>query len=69
VQQFGQRDRVAGCRHRQAQSIPRAAIQLLGSNGHVNDYPTNRRLRDAKLHEINEIRRMLIDRKLFEKTA
>ncbi len=49
------------------------AIQLLGGNGYVNDYPTGRLLRDAKLYEIgagtSEIRRMLIGRELFEKTA
>ncbi len=48
------------------------AIQLLGGNGYVNDYPTGRLLRDAKLYEIgagtSEIRRMLIGRELFEKT-
>jgi isovaleryl-CoA dehydrogenase len=49
------------------------AIQLLGGNGYVNDYPTGRLLRDAKLYEIgagtSEIRRMLIGRELFEATA
>jgi isovaleryl-CoA dehydrogenase len=49
------------------------AIQCLGGNGYVNDYPTGRLLRDAKLYEIgagtSEIRRMLIGRELFEKTA
>ena len=49
------------------------AIQLLGGNGYTNDYPTGRLLRDAKLYEIgagtSEIRRMLIGRELFEKTA
>jgi isovaleryl-CoA dehydrogenase len=49
------------------------AIQLLGGNGYINDYPTGRLLRDAKLYEIgagtSEIRRMLIGRELFEKTA
>jgi isovaleryl-CoA dehydrogenase len=48
------------------------AVQLLGGNGYVNDYPTGRLLRDAKLYEIgagtSEIRRMLIGRELFEKT-
>jgi isovaleryl-CoA dehydrogenase len=48
------------------------AIQLLGGNGYVNDYPTGRLLRDAKLYEIgagtSEIRRMLIGRELFEAT-
>ncbi|MCY3815774.1 MAG: isovaleryl-CoA dehydrogenase [Gammaproteobacteria bacterium] len=46
------------------------AIQLLGGNGYVNEYPTGRLLRDAKLYEIgagtSEIRRMLIGRELFE---
>ncbi len=49
------------------------AIQLLGGNGYINDYATGRLLRDAKLYEIgagtSEIRRMLIGRELFEKTA
>jgi isovaleryl-CoA dehydrogenase len=49
------------------------AIQLLGGNGYINDYPTGRLLRDAKLYEIgagtSEIRRMLIGREIFEKTA
>ena len=48
------------------------AIQLLGGNGYINDYPTGRLLRDAKLYEIgagtSEIRRMLIGREIFEKT-
>ena len=48
------------------------AIQLLGGNGYINDYPTGRLLRDAKLYEIgagtSEIRRMLIGRELFSKT-
>ena len=45
------------------------AIQALGGNGYINDYPAGRLLRDAKLYEIgagtNEIRRMLIGRELF----
>ncbi|MER2197211.1 isovaleryl-CoA dehydrogenase [Methylobacterium brachiatum] len=49
------------------------AIQALGGNGYINDYPTGRLLRDAKLYEIgagtSEIRRMLIGRELFNKTA
>jgi isovaleryl-CoA dehydrogenase len=49
------------------------AIQLLGGNGYINDYPTGRLLRDAKLYEIgagtSEIRRMLIGRELFARTA
>jgi isovaleryl-CoA dehydrogenase len=46
------------------------AIQALGGNGYINDFPTGRLLRDAKLYDIgagtNEIRRMLIGRELFE---
>jgi isovaleryl-CoA dehydrogenase len=49
------------------------AIQCLGGNGYINEYPTGRFLRDAKLYEIgagtSEIRRMLIGREIFEKTA
>ena len=49
------------------------AIQLLGGNGYINDYPAGRLLRDAKLYEIgagtSEIRRMLIGRELFAETA
>jgi len=49
------------------------AIQLLGGNGYINDYPTGRLLRDAKIYEIgagtSEIRRMLIGREIFEETA
>ena len=49
------------------------AIQCLGGNGYVNDYPTGRLLRDAKLYDIgagtNEIRRMLIGRELFDETT
>ncbi len=45
------------------------AIQILGGNGYINEYPTGRLLRDAKLYEIgagtSEIRRMLIGRELF----
>ncbi len=48
------------------------AIQLLGGNGYINEYPTGRLLRDAKLYEIgagtSEIRRMLIGRELFNVT-
>jgi len=48
------------------------AIQILGGNGYINEYPTGRLWRDAKLYEIgagtSEIRRMLIGRELFEKT-
>ncbi|SDE57865.1 isovaleryl-CoA dehydrogenase [Rhodospira trueperi] len=49
------------------------AIQCLGGNGYINEYPTGRLLRDAKLYEIgagtSEIRRMLIGRELFAETA
>ena len=49
------------------------AIQALGGNGYINDYPAGRLLRDAKLYEIGagtqEIRRMLIGRELFEAAA
>jgi isovaleryl-CoA dehydrogenase len=49
------------------------AVQALGGNGYINDYPTGRLLRDAKLYEIgagtSEIRRMLIGRELFDATA
>jgi isovaleryl-CoA dehydrogenase len=48
------------------------AIQALGGNGYINDYPTGRLLRDAKLYEIgagtSEIRRYLIGRELFDET-
>ena len=49
------------------------AIQALGGNGYINEFPTGRLLRDAKLYEIgagtSEIRRMLIGRELFEESA
>jgi isovaleryl-CoA dehydrogenase len=49
------------------------AIQALGGNGYINEFPTGRLLRDAKLYEIgagtSEIRRMLIGRELFAETA
>jgi isovaleryl-CoA dehydrogenase len=55
-----------------ATAIALEAIQTLGGNGYINDYPTGRLLRDAKLYEIgagtSEIRRMLIGRELFEAT-
>lgn len=48
------------------------AIQSLGGNGYINEFPTGRLLRDAKLYEIgagtSEIRRMLIGRELFKET-
>jgi isovaleryl-CoA dehydrogenase len=56
-----------------ATQIALDAIQILGGNGYTNDYPLGRLLRDAKLYEIgagtSEIRRMLIGRELFAKTA
>jgi len=55
-----------------ATAVALDAIQCLGGNGYINDYPTGRLLRDAKLYEIgagtSEIRRMLIGRELFEET-
>lgn len=56
-----------------ATAVALDAIQALGGNGYINDYPTGRLLRDAKLYEIgagtSEIRRMLIGRELFAETA
>ncbi len=56
-----------------ATQIALDAIQLLGGNGYINDYPTGRLLRDAKLYEIgagtSEIRRWLIGRELFAETT
>jgi isovaleryl-CoA dehydrogenase len=53
-----------------AVSVALESIQCLGGNGYINEYPTGRLLRDAKLYEIgagtNEIRRMLIGRELYE---
>ena len=55
---------------REATQCALEAIQALGGNGYINDYPTGRLLRDAKLYEIGagtqEIRKMLIGRELFE---
>src|SRR6267154_3889631 len=49
------------------------AVQILGGNGYINEYPTGRLLRDAKLYEIgagtSEIRRMLIGREIFEEST
>jgi isovaleryl-CoA dehydrogenase len=49
------------------------AIQILGGNGYINEYPTGRLLRDAKLYEIgagtSEIRRWLIGREIFGESA
>jgi isovaleryl-CoA dehydrogenase len=54
---------------RNAVKVALEAIQSLGGNGYINEFPTGRILRDAKLYEIgagtNEIRRMLIGRELF----
>ena len=70
------RQDAAGCllyASTQATQVALEAIQALGGNGYVNDYPTGRLLRDAKLYEIGagtqEIRRMLIGRELFKATA
>ena len=56
----------------QATQMALQAIQTLGGNGYINEYPTGRLLRDAKLYEIgagtSEIRRMLIGRELFNET-
>jgi isovaleryl-CoA dehydrogenase len=56
-----------------ATAVALDAIQCLGGNGYINEFPTGRLLRDAKLYEIgagtSEIRRMLIGRELFEETA
>lgn len=56
----------------QATQMALQSIQALGGNGYINEYPTGRLLRDAKLYEIgagtSEIRRMLIGRELFKET-
>jgi isovaleryl-CoA dehydrogenase len=66
----------AGCillASREATRLALEAIQALGGNGYINDYPAGRILRDAKLYEIgagtNEIRLMLIGRELYAATA
>jgi isovaleryl-CoA dehydrogenase len=66
------RQDAAGCllfASERATQVALEAIQALGGNGYINDYPTGRLLRDAKLYEIGagtqEIRRMLIGRELF----
>ena len=57
----------------QATQLSLEAIQALGGNGYINEFPTGRLLRDAKLYEIgagtSEVRRMLIGRELFKETA
>ncbi len=70
------RQDAAGCilyAAEKATQVALDAIQLLGGNGYINEYPTGRFLRDAKLYEIgagtSEIRRMLIGREIFEKSA
>ena len=70
------RQDAAGCilfAAEKATQVALDAIQLLGGNGYINEYPTGRLLRDAKLYEIgagtSEVRRMLIGRELFERTA
>jgi isovaleryl-CoA dehydrogenase len=70
------RQDAAGCilfAAEKATALALDAIQLLGGNGYINDYPTARLLRDAKLYEIgagtSEIRRMLIGREIFEMSA
>ncbi|MGF1503210.1 MAG: isovaleryl-CoA dehydrogenase [Paracoccaceae bacterium] len=70
------RQDAAGCllfSSERATQVALEAIQALGGNGYINDYPTGRLLRDAKLYEIGagtqEIRRMLIGRELFKETA
>ncbi len=68
-------DAAACCLYASEQATQQAlqAIQALGGNGYINDYPTGRLLRDAKLMEIgagtSEIRRMLIGRELMKETA
>jgi isovaleryl-CoA dehydrogenase len=56
----------------QATQVALQAVQTLGGNGYINDFPTGRLLRDAKLYEIgagtSEIRRMLIGRELFSES-
>lgn len=70
------REDAAGCilfASERATQMALDAIQLLGGNGYINDYPAARYLRDAKLYEIgagtSEIRRMLIGREIFEKSV
>ena len=69
----GRRRRDPLRRRERATEVALDAIQCLGGNGYINDYPTGRLLRDAKLYEIgagtSEIRRMLIGREIFEKTS
>jgi isovaleryl-CoA dehydrogenase len=69
----GSRAAAAGCLLHASEAAVQAtleAIQSLGGNGYINEYPAGRLLRDAKLYAIgagtNEIRRMLIGRELFD---
>ena len=69
----GSRAAAAGCllhASEAAVQVTLEAIQSLGGNGYINEYPAGRLLRDAKLYAIgagtNEIRRMLIGRELFD---
>ncbi|MFO1257650.1 MAG: isovaleryl-CoA dehydrogenase [Gammaproteobacteria bacterium] len=56
-----------------ATQVALQAIQCLGGNGYINEFPTGRLLRDAKLYEIgagtSEIRRLIIGRELFKETT
>lgn len=56
-----------------ATQVALQAIQCLGGNGYINEFPTGRLLRDAKLYEIgagtSEIRRLIIGRALYQQTA
>ncbi|MEL6766595.1 MAG: acyl-CoA dehydrogenase family protein, partial [Pseudomonadota bacterium] len=70
------RQDAAGCllySSERAVTVALEAIQALGGNGYINDYPTGRLLRDAKLYEIGagtqEVRRMLIGRELYKETG
>ena len=70
------RQDAAGCllyASERAVAVSLEAIQALGGNGYINDYPTGRLLRDAKLYEIGagtqEVRRMLVGRELFKETG
>ena len=70
------REDAAGCilyASERATAMALDAIQLLGGNGYIEEFPAARLLRDAKLYEIgagtSEIRRMLIGRELFARTA
>ena len=66
-------ERIAPRAAENATRVALEAIQALGGNGYINEFPAGRLLRDAKLYEIGagtqEIRRMLIGRELFESAA